>query len=149
MRIPTLLVPAALAAVLLVGCSSTEATSPSASPSASAPVAATVVTEPQRVDPATFAAAVATPGVVTLDVRTPEEFTEGHIAGATNYNVEDPAFTALLSTLDPNATYAVYCRSGNRSQVAVDQMVAAGITSIYELTDGIIGWEAAGYPIQK
>jgi rhodanese-related sulfurtransferase len=146
---PALIVPAALAAVLLVGCSSTEATSPSASSSASTPVAVTVVTEPQRVDPATFAAAVATPGVVTLDVRTPEEFTEGHIAGAANYNVEDPTFTALIATLDPNATYAVYCRSGNRSQVAVDQMVAAGITSIYELADGIIGWEAAGYPIQK
>jgi rhodanese-related sulfurtransferase len=146
---PALIVPATLAAVLLVGCSSTEATSPSASASASTPVGVTVVTEPQRVDPATFAAAVATPGVVTLDVRTPEEFAEGHIAGAANYNVEDPAFPALLSTLDPNATYAVYCRSGNRSQVAVDLMVAAGITSIYEMTDGIIGWEAAGYPIQK
>jgi rhodanese-related sulfurtransferase len=40
----------------------------------------------------------------------------------------------------------VYCRSGNRSQVAVEQMTAAGITSIYELADGIVGWEAAGYP---
>jgi rhodanese-related sulfurtransferase len=148
MRIPTLLVPAAFAAVLLAGCSSTEATSPAASSSTSAPAGVTVVTEPQRVDPATFAAAVATPGVVTLDVRTPEEFAEGHIAGATNYNVEDPAFTALISALDPNTTYAVYCRSGNRSQVAVEQMVAAGITSIYEMTDGIIGWEAAGYPTQ-
>jgi rhodanese-related sulfurtransferase len=79
-------------------------------------------------------------------VRTPEEFAQGHIAGAINYNVEDPMFAELVAGLDPAVTYAVYCRSGNRSQVAVEQMTGAGITSIYELADGIVGWEAAGYP---
>lgn len=146
MRIRSLLVPALLATIALAGCSASSAAEVTGSPAATSVSTVSTVTEPQRVDPATFAAAVATPGVVTIDVRTPEEFAEGHIAGAVNYNVEDPMFTQLISGLDPAGTYAVYCRSGNRSQVAVEQMTAAGITSIYELADGIVGWEAAGYP---
>jgi rhodanese-related sulfurtransferase len=146
MRIRSLIVPALLATIALAGCSASSAAEGTGSPAATSVSTVSTVTEPQRVDPATFAAAVATPGVVTIDVRTPEEFAEGHIAGAVNYNVEDPMFTQLISGLDPAGTYAVYCRSGNRSQVAVEQMTAAGIVGIYELADGIIGWEAAGYP---
>lgn len=101
---------------------------------------------PQRVTAETFAAAVATPGVITIDVRTPEEFAEGHIEGALNYNVEGPDFADQIATLDPAGTYAVYCRSGNRSQPAVNYMAGLGINAIFELETGIVGWEDAGLP---
>ena len=102
---------------------------------------------PERVDPAMFANVVATPGVQIIDVRSPEEFAQGHIEGAVNYNVEGPDFVAQISALDPMGTYAVYCRSGNRSQVAVNAMSSIGINGIFELESGIISWEDAGFPV--
>lgn len=100
-----------------------------------------------RVDATAFADTIATPGTVVLDVRTPDEFASGHIEGAVNIDVEGGAFEAGIADLDRNATYAVYCRSGNRSQVAVAMMEDAGFTSIVELESGIGGWVGAGYPI--
>jgi rhodanese-related sulfurtransferase len=141
---------AALATVSLglAGCSSSD-TGTAAASSASvqgpaAPVAAP--SAPERVDAARFAEVVASPGVTIVDVRTPEEFAAGHIDGAVNYNVEGPDFAAQIGALDPAGTYAVYCRSGNRSQAAVAAMSQAGIPGIYELESGIVGWEAAGLP---
>ena len=65
-----------------------------------------------------------------LDVRTPEEFATGHLAGAQLMNFEAADFDARLATLDKNATYAVYCRSGNRSGQALERMEAAGFTHL-------------------
>jgi phage shock protein E len=140
---------AALATVSLglAGCSSADSASTPASAAVqgpTAPVAAPAA--PERVDAARFAEVVASPGVTTIDVRTPEEFAAGHIEGAVNYNVEGPDFAAQIAALDPAGTYAVYCRSGNRSQVAVAAMAQAGIPGIYELESGIVGWDEAGLP---
>jgi len=60
--------------------------------------------------------------------------------------VEYADFTDQVSQLDADGTYAVDCRSGNRSQTAVDQMSGAGINGIYELESGTNGWAAAGQP---
>ena len=141
---------AALATVSigLAGCSSSEAgtaTAPATVQGPAAPVAAP--SAPERVDAARFAEVVTSPGVTVIDVRTPEEFAAGHIEGAVNYNVEGPDFSAQIAGLDPAGTYAVYCRSGNRSQPAVAAMSQAGIPGIYELESGIVGWESAGLPI--
>jgi phage shock protein E len=68
-----------------------------------------------------------------IDVRTPEEFAEGHLEGAINLNVEDGSLQRALADLDPSATYIVYCRSGRRSAVAAEQMAAAGFTSVQDL----------------
>ncbi len=80
-------------------------------------------------------------------MRTPQEFAQGHIDGALNYNVESPDFANQIMGLDPTGVYAVYCQSGNRSQVAVNQMSSIGINSIFELESGITGWENAGFPV--
>lgn len=55
------------------------------------------------------------PDFVIMDVRTPEEFNEGHIAGATNIDFYSETFRDTLNGLDKNKTYLVYCRVGNRS----------------------------------
>ena len=144
------LAASALAAVSLglAACSSTDTAAPAASSSVqgpAGPIAAPAA--PERVDAAQFSEVVNSPGVTVIDVRTPEEFAEGHIAGAINYNVEGPDFASQIGTLDPAGTYAVYCRSGNRSQVAVANMSQAGINGIYELESGITGWQDAGYEV--
>ena len=128
----------------LAGCSSTDAGSAATSAAVQGPAAP--VAAPERVDAARFAEVTASPGVTIVDVRTPEEFAAGHIEGAVNYNVEGPDFGAQIAALDPAGTYAVYCRSGNRSQAAVAAMSQAGIPGIYELESGIVGWEEAGLP---
>jgi phage shock protein E len=70
---------------------------------------------------------------VVIDVRTPEEFADGHLDGAVNLSVEDGSLQQALGDLDPNASYVVYCRSGRRSAIAAEQMVAAGFTSVEDL----------------
>jgi phage shock protein E len=104
-------------------------------------------TTSERVDAVMFSALVATAGVTVIDVRTPEEFAQGHIQGAVNYNVEGPDFANQIKALDPAGIYAVYCQSGNRSQPAVSQLSSIGIENIYELESGISGWENAGFPV--
>jgi rhodanese-related sulfurtransferase len=101
----------------------------------------------KKVDPVEFSEVVAQPGVIVLDVRTPEEFNAGHIANAININLEGSDFTSEVSKLDMNATIAVYCRSGNRSGVATEQMVELGFTDMYDMQGGILDWEAAGGPV--
>lgn len=100
-----------------------------------------------RVDAQGFATTVSDPAVVVLDVRTPGEFASGHLANAINIDVEGAGFDADIANLDKTKTYAVYCRSGNRSQVAVSKMTDAGFTNIVELESGINGWIAAGLPL--
>ena len=67
---------------------------------------------------------------VVVDVRTPEEYASGHLEGAVNLDVQDPGFLAEVSELDPEADYVVYCRSGNRSAVAVSEMRDAGLDQV-------------------
>ena len=86
-------------------------------------------------------------GVITLDVRTPGEFVAGHLVNAINIDVEGMQFDSEISKLDKKATYAVYCRSGRRSLVAVERMKEAGFTNLVNLNAGIQEWEAAGLPL--
>ena len=94
--------------------------------------------------PQDFAAAAGRPGTVILDVRTAQEFAAGHLPGAVNADVESPGFAAALDGLDPAASYAVYCHSGRRSGIALDEMSQAGFTDAYDLAGGISAWAAAG-----
>ena len=94
-----------------------------------------------------FAAKTAEANVVVLDVRTPAEFAEGHLANAINIDFQSGNFESEISTLDKNATYAVYCRSGNRSGQAVKVMADLGFTDLYDMDGGVIDWEAAGKPL--
>jgi len=94
-----------------------------------------------------FSDKVAQAGVITLDVRTPGEFNLGHIEGAQLLDFQSGNFENEISSLDKNATYAVYCRSGNRSGQAVKVMHDAGIHNVYNLNGGVIDWANAGLPL--
>lgn len=73
------------------------------------------------------------PAGKVIDVRTPEEFNEGYVKGAVNIDVSNPNFESQIASLDKDAAYSVYCRSGNRSAVAVDIMRNAGFTNVVDL----------------
>ncbi|HET8859146.1 rhodanese-like domain-containing protein [Marivirga sp.] len=87
---------------------------------------------------------------VVLDVRTAQEFSEGRIAGSENLDVlKTDLFTTSIQKLDKEKTYYVICRSGSRSQKALNQMKEAGFKHIINVTGGMQAWEAAKLPIEK
>jgi rhodanese-related sulfurtransferase len=85
------------------------------------------------------------PAAVLLDIRTPEEFGEGRLEGAVNIDFYAADFAGQLAELDRDATYVIYCRSGNRSTVALDTFRDLGFTSVYAVEGGIVAWEATGH----
>ncbi|MBP7738821.1 MAG: rhodanese-like domain-containing protein [Spirochaetes bacterium] len=85
---------------------------------------------------------------VILDIRTPGEYREGHIANSVLLDYHSPDFREGLKALDRNRTYFVYCRSGNRTGRAVDIMKDLGFTRIYELRGGIRSWLSSGLTLQ-
>lgn len=90
-----------------------------------------------HVDAETFLAGAEQEGVTIIDVRSPAEYAEGHLPGSLNINVEDPTFAAQIAELDTAGTYALYCRSGNRSRVAEEAMLAEGFTNVFGLEGGV------------
>ncbi|MFO7315318.1 rhodanese-like domain-containing protein [Rhodothermus marinus] len=67
------------------------------------------------------------PEDVVIDVRTPEEFAQGHLEGAINLDLMAPDFSEKIARLDPNRTYYLYCRSGNRSGQAARLLRERGL----------------------
>lgn len=65
-----------------------------------------------------------------IDVRTPAEFAGGHLDGAVNIDIQSPDFVSQIDGLDRNGSYVVYCRSGNRSGMAMAQMLDMGFTDV-------------------
>lgn len=80
-----------------------------------------------------------------LDVRTPEEFASGHIAGAINISVD--TLDQHLSEVPKDQPVIVYCHSGNRSAQATQILQNAGYGQIYDL-GGVVQWQQAGYALQ-
>jgi len=84
---------------------------------------------------------------VIIDIRTPEEFNEGHIENAVNIDFYSETFKKDLDKLDKNKTYFIYCRSGNRSGRAMPIMKELGFKEVYNLSAGIKEWIAEGLPV--
>ena len=87
--------------------------------------------------------------VTILDVRTPGEFSAGHIAGAKNLNFYDGDFQEKLQQLDKNQSYLVHCASGRRSAQAGAVMSHLGFKSVYDLAGGMKAWEQANQEVVK
>jgi thioredoxin len=85
-----------------------------------------------------------TPNAQILDVRTPEEFTSGHIENADNVNWLGTNFVTLTDKYDKTKPVYVYCKSGGRSLKASEKLAELGFTTIYNLDGGMLKWEAAG-----
>lgn len=89
------------------------------------------------------------PQLVLLDVRTPEEFNEGHLTKAQNIDFKNTNFAEQISKLDPNQHYLLYCASGRRSAEAKTLMASKGFKHLYELQGGIAAWSSQGAPVEK
>lgn len=76
--------------------------------------------------------------VEVIDVRTPEEFSAGHIPGAKLMPLQ--VIDGMLSELDKNKKYLVVCRSGNRSTEASGILAKNGFKNIYNMTGGMNEW---------
>ena len=95
----------------------------------------------QNLDPQSFKSGFETEtGAVVLDVRTPAELAEGYIDGHILINVMDPTFPTKIASLDKDAAYYIYCRSGNRSGQVCNYMSGLGFGKLYNLQGGIMAW---------
>lgn len=92
---------------------------------------------------------IADANVQLLDVRTPEEFSDGHIAGAKLVDVNDSTFVEqAMAILDKQRPVAVYCRSGRRSARAASLLTNQGY-KVTNLGGGVIAWQDAGKVLVK
>ena len=99
------------------------------------------------VTPEQAATLAADEDVTVIDVRTPEEFAEGHLDGAVLVDFGSPGFANEVAQLDPSLPYLVYCRSGNRSGQAVAAMQQVGFEQLWDMDGGVIAWTSAGLPL--
>ena len=86
---------------------------------------------------------------VILDVRTPGEFSAGHIPGAVNLDYNAPDFQAKAAALDKSKTYLVHCAVGGRSVRACEKLSHLDFPSLYNLPGGFKAWAKAGQPVEK
>jgi len=112
------------------------------------PVTVTASDTIALISPADLLMKLGQPGFLLLDVRTPEEFAAGHIAGAVNIPHDQLANSASrLPKKDGNTEIAVYCRSGRRSALALDWLGTQGYQRLWHLDGDFLGWQAAGRPV--
>lgn len=87
------------------------------------------------------------PGAYVIDVRTAEEFAEGHVKNAVNIDVNSASFEAEIGKLDTSKAILVYCLAGSRSASAATYMRKHGFKTVYEMKGGILKWKKAGKPL--
>ena len=141
-RLGLLLLPLLAVVALGAGCGGSASSTPAPTTIVSADAIALV-------QPADAQALIETGDVEVLDVRTPEEYAEGHVAGATLIDFYEPDFAERIGELDRDQEYVVYCRSGNRSGQAVALMAEQGFGAVNDVDGGIVAWEAAGLPVSR
>lgn len=84
---------------------------------------------------------------VLVDVRTPDEYEEGHLSGSLLVPLDTIDRNAENVLTDKDKKLFVYCRTGRRSAEAVGKLRSMGYTNVYDVSGGITAWQASGYPI--
>ena len=125
------------------------AQSPSASETASASQEAGAVIMEDVSNDAFLALMADKPDALLLDVRTPEEWNEGHLEGATHadYWGDEAAFQAAMDATPRDRPVLVYCAGGGRSGLTAKELIKAGHQEVHNLENGISGWIAEGHPV--
>lgn len=86
------------------------------------------------------------PNSIIVDVRTPDEFKKGAIMGAKNFPVD--TIVNHIDELRPYQKIYLYCLSGSRSQLALAQLEAAGLSAeLCSLTNGLLAWRTQKFPL--
>lgn len=94
----------------------------------------------KTVDKEAFKSAIESGEYILFDVRTVEEYMEGHIERAKSLDVLDDQFDKTISNIDKSQKYLIYCKSGGRSAKALKKMKDAGFTHVLELEGGYQNW---------
>jgi len=84
-----------------------------------------------------------------IDVRTPQEFAEGHLKGAILIDYFDADFMNKMSKLDKSKDLYIYCRSGNRSGKVTRKLESMGFPKVYDLKGGILNWNQNNIKVVK
>ena len=87
--------------------------------------------------------------LVILDIRTPDEFKEGHIKGAKNIDFNDKDFSQRISKLDKSKTYIIHCAAGGRSARACTQIKSMDFKHMLHMNEGFSAWSEAGKAVEK
>jgi len=142
----------ALTALLVVGAMpiafTTIATAgEAATTTASAPVPAAVAVAPMSQEALLDHQSSHPDHLFVLDVRTPQEYAEGHVPGAVNVPQEQLA--SRLAEVPKDKDVVIYCRSGRRSVLAADILAANGYSRLSHLEGDMNAWVAKGRPVEK
>ncbi len=86
---------------------------------------------------------------ILVDVRTPGEYAQGHLANSVLIDINSDDFRSRISKLDKTKPVFVYCKAGSRSSSAVGVFEDLGFKEIYDLSGGIIAWQKANKPVVK
>jgi rhodanese-related sulfurtransferase len=84
--------------------------------------------------------------ITVIDVRTQEEFAEGHIAGAKNVNFNSPTFLERMKEYE-GKSILIHCAAGGRSARALEALPKGSFGEIFHLNKGFNGWVEAGKPV--
>jgi rhodanese-related sulfurtransferase len=95
-----------------------------------------------------FSKGITAPGIQLLDVRTAQEFGQGHIKNALNYDILGDDFERNIVNLKKDKPVYVYCHAGGRSAEAAGILGKKGFKEIYNLTGGITAWKKAAKPVE-
>lgn len=87
--------------------------------------------------------------IVLIDVRTPQEYQQGHIENSMNINIAGDSFKEEVQKLDKDQPVYVYCKVGGRSAKAASMLKEMGFEEVYDLEGGIRNWESSGMEIVK
>lgn len=87
--------------------------------------------------------------VIVLDVRTAEEFQEGHIEGAKNVDFNAKDFAEQVKALGTSKPVLVHCQAGGRSGRSLPKLEQLNFPAIYHMNEGFGEWEATGKPVKK
>ena len=88
-------------------------------------------------------------GIQLVDVRTPNEYNEGHLPNALNIDFLDKNFEINIQQLDKTRPVIVYCQRGSRSAKCASQLIANGFVKIYDLDNGFSKWKSSGLEVEK
>ncbi len=101
----------------------------------------------KNLNPTDFEKGINGGNIQIVDVRTPEEYSEKHIAGAANININDAGFEKKMNALDKSKPVYIYCLAGGRSKKAADFASANGFKEVYNLEFGINSWMSENKPV--
>jgi rhodanese-related sulfurtransferase len=86
---------------------------------------------------------------IVIDVRTPGEFSGGHLEGAENIDYYHPDFRSRIERKDRSSRYLVYCKRGIRGHKTMEMMRECGFADVTNIGGGFDNWNSQGLPVKR